>query len=177
MSTNYEKPTFIPTRPKGHPNELEPPGSVVKLVSEHEEIIISDGNHYSSSVGHSYTIQEMISAIYLANGNMTEVGRILRLSRPRVVEMVAKYPELEDAVYHAKERELDLAEVKLRAHIHDFNNFQALKFFLERIGKNRGYGSRKENVNVSLDLSRLTDDQLQELAQGKRTLEEILADS
>ncbi len=89
------------------------------------------------------TKARIIDAIHESNGLLTLAAKRVGLSRKTVWEYSKQYPEVQEAVFDAKERMLDFAESKLWQKIQEGDN-TILIFFLKTQGKARGYVERSE---------------------------------
>ncbi|MCC6271636.1 MAG: hypothetical protein IT190_10195, partial [Microbacteriaceae bacterium] len=67
----------------------------------------------------------------------------------------------------------DFVETKLLKNI-DSGDTTAMIFFLKTIGRGRGYMERVENRNYDIDLSKLTNEQLERVAAGEDPLQVVI---
>jgi hypothetical protein len=95
-----------------------------------------------------FTIDEIKNALIKANGFTSIAAQNLDCTVATINNYLNKYPELKDTLKEIREKTLDFAESKLLTHINN-DNFNALKFFLQTQGKERGYIERQENINVN----------------------------
>lgn len=86
--------------------------------------------------------ETVAKALYKA-GTILGAAQILKCDRQTVYNYLKRYPELEEAVYEAKERLCDIAEAGLASNIHS-KHPASIFFFLKTFGKNRGYVERQE---------------------------------
>ncbi len=98
-------------------------------------------------INDKYTLDEITNALKKANGFVSVAAKNLNCDSRTVYNYLNKYPELKELLSEIRSNTLDYAESKLLQHI-DKDNFNALKFFLETQGKNRGYSVRTENLIV-----------------------------
>jgi very-short-patch-repair endonuclease len=95
-----------------------------------------------------FTKDEIRNALIKSNGFTSIAAQNLDCHVSTITNYIAKYPELKDTLKEIREKTLDFAESKLLTHINN-DNFNALKFFLQTQGKERGYIERQENINVN----------------------------
>jgi hypothetical protein len=117
----------------------------------------------------NHTDQEYLDAIIEARGNRGIVAKLLGLKPNSVYARLANNQELYDACYFAREELKDIAETKLFELVEQ-GDFQAIKFYLNSQGKDRGYGEKLElTADVSLapkyDLSRLSSEEMLKLEE------------
>ena len=98
-------------------------------------------------------------------GNVAAIARRLGVSRSTVWARVQESPTLTVALEDARESMVDNAESALYKKVIEGIDTTALIFFLKTQGRNRGYGDKSDNF--TLDLSKLTDDQLTRLERGE----------
>lgn len=96
-----------------------------------------------------FTLEQIKKSLEKANGFISVAAKNLNCDKTTVYDYIKKYPELNDTLQEIRNNTLDYAESKLLQHI-DNNNFNALKFFLETQGKQRGYTVRTENLNMEV---------------------------
>lgn len=114
----------------------------------------------------TFTFEDLQKAIIAKRGNLTAVAKSLKISRKTIYNKINEMPELIEVVIEAREICLDNAEQKLQDKI-DEGDMTAIIFYLKTQGKRRGYVERQENIDITLDLSKLSDDQLSRLAAGE----------
>jgi len=90
-----------------------------------------------------YKAQEVIDAIYEADGILAQAARILGCTRQTVHNYVNRYATVKDAYHSAREANIDHAERKLMDAV-DGGSVTAIKFLLATVGKHRGYVRRQE---------------------------------
>lgn len=114
-----------------------------------------------------YKPSEYAQAITEAQGLISVAARRLGVSRSAVYNAVNRHKRVAEALEDTRERTTDLAEGKLYGKIND-GDITAIIFYLKTQGKARGYIERQERVHSgSIDVTRLTDEQLEALATGQ----------
>lgn len=76
-------------------------------------------------------------------GIVSQIAEKLQCSRNTVYAYIDKYPEVKTAYDDEKEMILDVCEEGLFAKIYG-QDFEAIKYYLERKGKCRGYGGQDQ---------------------------------
>lgn len=87
--------------------------------------------------------QEVAVALRCANGMQTIAARYLRCSYKTIQNYLARWPDLRDVIFEAKEKTLDISEDKLFQSVRG-GNVNAIVFHLKTQGKERGYVERTE---------------------------------
>lgn len=88
-------------------------------------------------------ISTIIKAIEDTGGIVSRIAEKLQCSRRTVYSYIDKYPEVKSAYDDEKEMVLDACEEGLFAKIYG-HDFEAIKYYLERKGKCRGYGGQDQ---------------------------------
>lgn len=88
-------------------------------------------------------ISTVIKAINGTGGIISQVAERLQCSRQTVYAYINKYPEVKSAYDDEKDTILDVCEEGLFAKIYG-QDFEAIKYYLERKGKSRGYGGQDQ---------------------------------
>lgn len=102
--------------------------------------------------GHTKTkIEDFIKAIYEARGNKNTIAKILGLDIASVYSRIRQNPVLQEHVFLASETQKDIAEMKLYELIEQ-GNLDAIKFYLSRQARDRGYGDKLE-FTASVDIN------------------------
>ena len=120
-----------------------------------------------------YTAEQVAQAIKKSRGILTGAAQALGCSRQTVDNYIKKYKTVKDAYAEARETTIDFVETKLLKNI-DSGDTTAMIFFLKTIGRNRGYMERVENRNYDIDLSKLTNEQLERVAAGEDPLQVVI---
>jgi len=102
-----------------------------------------------------FTAEQVIEAIYKANGIMATTAKILGCSRQTVYNYIQRYKTVANAYNDASEIVLDFAENELLKQI-QAGNITAIIYFLKTKGKHRGYVERQEismpeDIKISVD--------------------------
>lgn len=96
------------------------------------------------------------AALIRTGGFIGPAAEILNLSRATLFRRVQESQELQDIVTQERERNLDMAELKLMRNV-ERGNQKAIEYILDRLGRGRGYGhhssleigeSQKINLNI-----------------------------
>jgi predicted DNA-binding transcriptional regulator AlpA len=112
----------------------------------------------------------LLEALESSLGVVTSACKKVGVGRTTFYNYVNSDEEFAKAVQDIENVALDFAESQLHQQIKTGNATSTI-FYLKTKGKKRGYVERMENVNTNknLDLSNLTDEELQErLKQAKR---------
>ena len=112
------------------------------------------------------SFEDLQKAIIGKRGNLTAVAKVFKVTRNTIYSRIKDNPILIDTVIESREICLDEAEQSLQDKIKE-GDLTAIIFYLKTQGKRRGYIERQENFDITLDLSKLTDDQLSRLAAGE----------
>lgn len=92
--------------------------------------------------------EDYIEAIYEGRGNRNAIARLLGLDISSVAKRIRNNPELQDHMKRASDDQKDIAELKLFELVEQ-GNLDAIKFYLSRQARDRGYGDR---MDLSADL-------------------------
>lgn len=115
------------------------------------------------------TAARVAQALRDAQGAVTVAATTLGCSRKTIYRYVERYPAVKEALDDAREVVIDTAELKLKQAVTKGEPW-AISMVLRTIGRHRGYIEAKEqrvSGNLGIDLSRLTDEQLEALAAGQ----------
>jgi hypothetical protein len=118
-----------------------------------------------------YKQADVIKAIKLSHGILSAAAENLGCSRNTIDAYRQKYPRVQAAYEEANETTLDFAESQLITNITLLKE-ASIFFYLKTKGKKRGYREREAVLNI--DLSKLSDEQLDRLYNGE-SLEDIIA--
>lgn len=116
-----------------------------------------------------FTVEEVAEALRESRGFVSATARRLACDPLTVYNYMERYPELVEIRKEAKEAEKDLAEMMLGKMIRE-GQFPATCFFLKTQAKDRGYIERSE-VEMRVDVTKLTDDQLDQIIAGRNILD------
>jgi len=117
----------------------------------------------------------IIKAIRNSYGNITIIAERLGCERMTIYNWLQKDEEIAQMIKDEREKIVDLAESKLVSKVEEGSETM-IALVLKTLGRERGYVEKQnivnENVNYNIDLSKLTDEQLQELKRkiAKREL-------
>jgi len=124
-----------------------------------------------------YTAQQIIDKIDGSGGIKTVICQKLGCSRPTLNRYIAKYKTVARAYRAEVEKVGDVAEsvvitnIRLQAELQRVTRVPVdtgdARWYLERKAKDRGYSQRAEIFLRNLDLSTLTDEQVQRIADGE----------
>ena len=123
---------------------------------------------------HHYTKDEVLEAIKDSGGIVNTIARRLDCVWITAKRYTEKWAETRQALADEQETVLDMAESTLYQSIRD-GDTQDAKWLLARKGKHRGFNERHEidhsgsiHQTGDIDLSRLTDEELETLARLQR---------
>lgn len=111
------------------------------------------------------TAERIIQAIGESNGLLTLAASKAGVSYRTIERYVKEFPEVAEAVQHAKETMLDYAESKLYGLMRE-GNVVSILFFLKTQGKPRGYIERVETTGkdgaplIGKDVRDMSDEEL-----------------
>lgn len=94
-------------------------------------------------------MSSVIKAIEGTGGIVSQIAERLGCDRKTVYNYINKYQEIKEAYDNEKEMILDVCEEGLFAKIYS-QDFDAIKYYLERKGKSRGYGGQ-DHFGKSVD--------------------------
>lgn len=116
------------------------------------------------------TASEAAKALCNTKGFITQAAKQLGISRSQLHRIINIHPTVKQALLDAKEEMKDFAESKIYQGIAD-GNPTLMIFYAKTQMKDRGYIERQEiasrNINIDVNLSELTDEQLKRLANGE----------
>lgn len=102
--------------------------------------------------------------LVMHHGNLSKVAHELGCSRAAVAMKVRADDELQTIAVQAREAMVDDAEETLYDLAIKKKNVKALIFILKTMGRRRGYG--QVNVNLNVDVTKLSDNELEQLLSG-----------
>jgi hypothetical protein len=114
--------------------------------------------------GNGLTAEKMIAALEKANGFVSDACHDLGCSRQHFYVKLKGFPTVQAKMEEIREKRTDYVEGQMMKLIDDLNPTMII-FYLKTQAKNRGYVERHEIASV--DLGKLTDEQLMNLAEGK----------
>lgn len=105
-----------------------------------QEFLDSERNQGSRK----YSKEQVIAAL-IKTGTILGASKLLGADRGTIKRYIDADPEIEAAVFEAKEILIDLAETGLMANVKKQNQ-SAINYVLSTLGKERGYVTRVENT-------------------------------
>lgn len=114
--------------------------------------------------------EQFIAAIANTGGIITIIAKNVGCDWHTAKKYIMAHPNVKRAYDAECEGILDLAESKL-INLMQNSDFPAIKFYLMTKGKNRGYVERQEVSNFNIEVSELTDEQLERIANGEDPLQ------
>lgn len=115
----------------------------------------------------THNAEQVIQAIKGTGGIKVAIARRLGVSRWTVDNYIERWVTVKDAYLEECEAITDMAETNLIQEIKD-RNFQAIKFYLQTKGKDRGYVERVETRDITWK-----DDIVQALIDGRLKPEDV----
>ena len=112
-----------------------------------------------------YSPEEIIAIFRTNHGNVSATARVLGCDRGTVLDYCARFPEVQAAKEEGVEDRIDFAEEQLQAAMRDREAW-AIQLALRGQGAKRGHAEKSETT-INLDYSKLTDEQLAEIAAGR----------
>ena len=94
-----------------------------------------------------YSLEQLEKALIAGDGHISKAAKRLKCKASTVRKYLERYPELEDLRDEIDEATLDLAESGMKGHLKS-KNLDAIKYYLERKGKGRGYVKQTEVAGV-----------------------------
>lgn len=92
--------------------------------------------------------QQIAEALKLSGGIIAGAAKILSCDRSLITDAMERDPSLKEAQTSARENDLDYCETKLRA-AYGAGEGWAIRFFLERAGRHRGWGTAAAQINAN----------------------------
>ena len=102
-----------------------------------------------------------------SHGIIQIIATKCQVDRGTIYRYMEKHPDIAQDIMDEREKIIDVAEGKLFTKIHN-GDFKALRYFLDRKGKKRGYTTKQE---VELKGAMATSNKL-----SKKQIEELLED-
>jgi len=96
-------------------------------------------------MGTRHTIKQIEAALCQADGQPSLAARDLGISRQAIHERIHSSPRLQQLIDEIQEQNLDCAESALAKAIRAGDG-SMIRWYLDRKGKHRGYGSKSEPV-------------------------------
>ena len=91
----------------------------------------------------SFTDKEVAELVRSYNGNLTEVAKVMRMTRSELIKRKNRSKEIKLAIEDMKQAKVDMAEASMMDAV-AMGNFNATKFVLSTLGADRGYVEKKE---------------------------------
>lgn len=118
------------------------------------------------------SIQQVASALEASGGIITAAAHVLGVHRATIHRYINRYPELKEAKQEEAEKTKDLAEGHVLKAI-KAGDMHTVRWYLDRLGRDRGYGHRAEvsgleggpiqMQDATLDTSKLSTKALREI--------------
>jgi len=122
------------------------------------------------------TDKQIAEALEVTGGMIAPVARKFNMARRSIVRRVQKSEKLQDLLDDVRETVLDKAQLVVIKKINE-NNLEAAKFYLTRLGSDRGFGDKKfVDANVSVNKIEDIPSFAEWSAQESVSEEEYLAD-
>ena len=118
-----------------------------------------------------YTCAEVIEALQKAQGIQAHAAELLGCNRATIANYIKRHPTVAQAYEDLRETIVDRAERGLIKKLVE-EEWPAIRYVLSTLGKDRGY-TEKYHVDAvlrNLDMTKLTDDQLERLAAGEELI-------
>ncbi len=124
-----------------------------------------------------FTAKEFIKAIPGSGGIISTIAKRVGCDWQTADKYVKRYAKIQEAYQAEKEGIKDLSEgvliknIQLTAKAQNETGLPQdasdVKWFLSKMAKDRGYSDKSQVENINIDFSRLTDEELEKLANGK----------
>lgn len=115
------------------------------------------------------TVNSVINKLREARGNIAAAAIGLRVARSSLYRFMQDNPELKEIVEEEREAMLDAAEAVLYGKVLE-GSTPELIFYMKTQGHKRGYNEKNQTTNFNVDLSQLSTEQLERLANGEELL-------
>jgi hypothetical protein len=103
-----------------------------------------------------FTAKQVIDALKMTRGMVYLAAESLGCSATTVYNYAEKYPKIKDAIKQQRARTIDLAELQLVNAV-QHGEMWAVRFALETIGRERGYGRKLEIPGLTELLALIAD--------------------
>lgn len=112
--------------------------------------------------------ESIIAAVREADGSVVTAAKRLGVRRQSIYKHAQRHPEVLEAIQEIREDTIDRVEGVLIERALAGEPW-AVCFYLKTQAKHRGYTERQERItaNVSIDVTKLSDEQLRRLAAGE----------
>lgn len=114
-----------------------------------------------------FTNEQIAKAIIKANGQIYVAAKYLKCQHSTIYSRFKNFPELRALAQSYKDLITDQVEQVLIKKALEAQEPWAVTFWLKTQAKHRGYTERTESSNLNIDFSKLTDEQLQRIANGE----------
>lgn len=94
------------------------------------------------------SIKRVENALLKHQGIILKAAEALGCTRPALYKFLKEHPELELVRDEARDRLLDVAESNMAKAIEGGEDMKTTLWYLERMGKNRGYSTRVEQTGA-----------------------------
>lgn len=119
-----------------------------------------------------FTAEQVAEAVKKSKGILSAAAQSLGCARGTVQNYISRYATVKAAYDEANETTIDFVESRLLKNI-DSGDTTAMIFYLKTKAKHRGFVERQEIKSYNIDLSELSDEQLDRLDAGE-PLEQVL---
>lgn len=119
-----------------------------------------------------YTPQQVIEALKQTRGIKSLAAQALGCDRSTIENYIAKHPRVKAAYEEQRATLVDVAEGHLAIKL-DNGEWDAVKYVLNTLGRDRGYGEERGRFNVNLtpaELQGMTDEELNTIRTQIATL-------
>lgn len=117
-----------------------------------------------------YTQEQIIQAIIDSKGMVYIAARRLGCEPKTIYNYAKRYKSIQDEINNQRGLMGDVAEMALYTAITEKQPW-AVQFYLKTQAKDRGYVERQEVSNFNIEVSNLTDEQLERIANGEDPLQ------
>jgi len=125
-----------------------------------------------------YSEQQYKDAITQSKGNISAVARILGLVRVTVDDRIRNNPELKKFVVQERESKTDMGEQIIYDVMYDElaetkDRLDAAKYWLNHMGRSRGWGDVTTNININANLDIDFDTSQYSIEEKRELLEKL----
>lgn len=132
-----------------------------------------ESNHMAKRQQERYTTDQMIDALRKSRGIAARAAEMLGCDRQTVLNYCKRYATVQAAREEAKETLNDWVESQMIKRIQAGDTTMMIWWSKTQM-RSRGFVDRVENRNYDIDLSKLTNEQLERVAAGEDPLQVVL---